>query len=199
MLKENLDLKELEEVVVNISRKASRNSDHVEFEDMVQEIWLHLFKLDQKSPIESFGLAVKVAQNKAIDIIRASGRKNDCLRNVDYSDPIGQVFVESNMSDPTTKIDDSALEILELIEALPEKERNFVIVKGYLKGNLECLKEKYENLYNALEETEKEKIDNDSKILDDTILKVFLKIKTGVNSGSARGIKNNLKSLMLGC
>lgn len=190
-----LRVEELEVSVVNVARKYSRKTT-MSFEDMVQELWLCMVEKD----LDNMALANTVLVNKAKDLCRQDWRRYGGINQVDFDDPMGIVFVEENRTDNGLCEDVyTGIEYDEIINKLPERERKFAVAKAYLNGGLEHFEKEFNKMYNELSNEEKNMIDsNKGNYTDDIIIKVFLKIKTGTNSGSARKLKWNLKNLLLG-
>lgn len=184
-----LSYDDLENVIENISRKYSRKSN-IPYEDMKQELWTWVV---EKKP-EDIRWATRCLVNCAIDVCRKS-YKDNVLRQVDYDDALGEIFVNTNRRSSEynyNKAYDNNL-VLQMIAKLPRRERIFAIVKGYLCEDLEVLESEYKEIYLNLPDDVKNVVKSSSRITDDLVLKYFLGIKTGVNSGSARTLKSNLK------
>lgn len=194
--------KELEESIINIARKYSRNTS-ISFEDFMQELWLKIVQ----TPTEDLATAKVTLVNRAIDISRANWRDQYRNTNTDFSDPIVADKTENNENNKSGLKEDYAcskndyieIEIISILDCLKEeseKAYKYAVAKAYLNGNLIFLKEKFKVLYEELDDSEKTSIDSvqsNYKYTDDIILKVFCKIKSGTNSGSARTIKKLVK------
>lgn len=194
--------KELEESIMNIARKYSRNTS-IPFEDFMQELWLKIIE----TSAENLAIAREILVNRAIDISRANWRDQNRNTNTDFSDPVmSDVIIPDKTEDDNMKEDHICseddyigIEIISVLDGLKEeseKAYKYAVAKAYLNGNLIFLKKRFEVLYEELDDSEKTSIDSvqsNYKYTDDIILKVFCKIKSGTNSGSARTIKKLVK------
>jgi hypothetical protein len=135
-------------------------------------------------------------QRKAIDIGRSEIRKSG-LRNVDYNDPQGIVFVETNLaSRPSNNegyINVRIKEIVNLFEKGSD-EWKLIIATGYLVENIEQLEDEFNEMYQQLPEDKKRMLDEypaHKKYTKKIITKVFLDKDN--NSGSMRIVDRNIQ------
>lgn len=183
---------ELEEIIKNISRKYSRNTS-IPYDDFVQDLWVKALEMTC-----DLRFMKKVLVNKAIDISRKNW--NSQYRNIDtdFSDSIvtNEIIPDMMANHKTPDSDFIEIEIIEILSDLKkidERAYIYAISKGYLNGNLIFLENQFNELFDKLSNEDKKLISNKSKYTDDIILKVFCKLKTGTNSGTARIIKRIVK------
>lgn len=103
------------------------------------------------------------------------------------------------------------IEILDLIEKITtsypdkdmaEKVRTTIIALGYINGKVECLKDLYNEIYcnldldRKIELREFIKNSKDGKLTRNIVYKVFLGMKSGINSGSAWKIRDAIDNTM---
>lgn len=196
---------EIDEMIKSVARKTCRVYEMLEFEDLVQELWtFYLHSEKEQWMIDSgFNPAYirTCLRNKAIDIGRSEIRKTSGLRNVDYSDPRGIVFVETNLnlaSRPERPESDGYMNVrIEEIINLFEKgsdEWRLVVATGYLVGNIEQLEDEFNEMYQQLPEDKKKMLDEHpvhKKYTKKLITKVFLDKDN--NSGSMRIVDRNIR------
>ena len=166
----------------------------MEFEDMAQELIMCIWE----KQMDNMAMATKIMVNKAIDLSRKDWRQNNGICSVDYADPTQEIFVNSNsMSAPSQNEGYENIRIQEMLDTLPSRERRYVVVKTYLTEGLDCLKSEFDSIFDTLSSEDQDTFLNyDKKITEDFILKIFMKIKTGSNSGTIRGMKTNIRNLL---
>lgn len=189
----NLDLEELQKVAGNIARKYSRNTK-MEAEDMAQELMMCVWE----KQMDNMAMATTIMKNKAIDLSRADWRRNNGVYSVDYENPAQEIFVVSNLTHKDNNDEGyENIRIQEMLDILPARERRYVVAKTYLTEGLDCLKSEFDSIFESLSSEDQNVIlSSDRKITEDTILKIFMKIKTGSNSGTIRGMKTNIRNLL---
>lgn len=189
----NLDLEELQKVAWNIARKYSRNTK-MEAEDMAQELMMCVWE----KQMDNMAMATTIMKNKAIDLSRADWRRNNGVYSVDYENPAQEIFVVSNLTHKDNNDEGyENIRIQEMLDILPARERRYVVAKTYLTEGLDCLKSEFDSIFESLSSEDQNVIlSSDRKITEDTILKIFMKIKTGSNSGTIRGMKTNIRNLL---
>lgn len=186
-----LTYEQLEKSVLNTAWGVVKHSSKLEFEDVVNDLWEWMLI---KQP-ENLALARTQLKNRGLDILRKSIRQSGGICNVDYNDPMGILFVEENKTrvfNCNQGFENAVLS--DIMKSLGGKERTYVIAKGYLCEDIFEFEEEYNEIFSSLSKEDQERILNyEGKYTDDIIIKVFLHVKTGTNSGSARTLKANLK------
>lgn len=204
----------LQERLVNVAKKYARKAASIELDDFIQELWVWMC---EKQP-EDLAWATVQMENRCKDLLRKDYRVSGGITSMDMKDPLTDVklygpkpsflYGADTDSEPYQKYDpslshgcfdspsenaESADNLIRFLDVLGSRERMYVIAKGYLSGNLVCYKDLFKDLLSQVDDERREILSNAKKVdSDDTILKVFLNIKTGVNSGSARAVKNNV-------
>lgn len=190
-----LSMEILAEEIEKIARTAVRKYG-VSFEDHVQDLWEWMVI---KQP-EHLGTARGQLVNRSIDLCRKKSRVYGGLENTDFDDPCGENFAreESSLSSAyrvqdTRGVEDTAI-VKSMIDSLQvgSRERIFVVCKLYLIEGFEFLGSEFRTYFDELSDNDKEKVLSAKNYTDDLISKVFLKIKTGTNSGSMRVLKQSL-------
>lgn len=206
---------QVQRAILMIARKNARGFKGMDFEDLVQELWIHMI---EKQP-EDIELAYKQLKNYCTSLFRKDCHKMGGIETVDMKDPLVEKslttrpsglnynvsadakcyqyvdpsFNQANSRDPYDTASSSD-NVLELLNHLGVRERKFVVAKGYLYGNIEDYRDEYNQMYSELTDDKKKELDDCSKPgSDDIIMKVFLNIKTGTNSGTVRSIKTNIR------
>ena len=166
----------------------------MEAEDMAQELMLCVWE----KQMDNMAMATTIMKNKAIDLSRADWRKNNGVYSVDYENPAQEIFVVSNLTHKGNNDEGyENIRIQEMLDILPARERRYVVAKTYLTEGLDCLKSEFDSIFESLSSEDQNVIlSSDRKITEDTILKIFMKIKTGSNSGTIRGMKTNIRNLL---
>ena len=208
----------LNERAMNVARGFIGKIPGMEYEDIVQTLWVFLLEKNYRDDEDSLRMCQTSMKRCLIDEQRKSINKNSGVSLCDMDDPIVQNMIDAGPTsgftsesygkkDPYTPYDPSMSarrqtpydeicdsEFLpDLLDRLGNRERTYVVVKGYLSANVEIYKDEYTRLYNDLSDDERTTMKNSKRMdSDDMIFKVFLKIKTGTNSGTARAIKNNI-------
>lgn len=190
-----LSMEILAEEIEKVARTAVRKYG-VSFEDHVQDLWVWML---EKQP-EHLGTARSQLVHRSIDLCRVHMRKSGGMRSVDFEDATGEIFVNSEMTESASYHNGGfeAAEDLAIVESvvnsleIGSRERVFVVCKAYLIEGFEFLSDEFKTYFNELSDEDKEKVLSAENYTDDLISKVFLKIKTGTNSGSMRAIKQSL-------
>lgn len=201
----------------NIARKYSRRCS-VSVEDMFQEVCVKMVVNQYQDGEEDIKQAMKAAERVCLDVIRDSVRRDSGITPVDFDDPAttssfskkenfdygefkdrkpmpyDPTFNRHRGNDDPSEDTDEYDVVFKLLETLGERERKYVVVKGYLSGNIRAYEKEFNKLFNELSEEDKEKfVTSKRRDSDDVITKLFLGIKTGTNSGTIRAIKTNIR------
>ncbi len=197
------DVLKVDEIIKNIARKYSRNTS-ISYEDFYQDLWVKAMEIDQYDlPIACITTSLK---NQAINISRKNWKelKQESLFTTDSTE-CQEAFLFNHASKAlshNTEIDETYMAMLKIISELPERERVFVIVKAHFNSNLEDFEDLYNEIISTIPDDRKALLSEYEKrgkqeYTDDIILKVFLGIKSGTNSSSARTIKWNIHQALM--
>lgn len=192
------DMTKAEEIINNIARKYSRNTSILE-EDFRQDLWVKALTLNT----ENLAILTTSLVNYAIDLSRKSWKtsNHEYYDHNSYDYDAQDIFLSRASRDyaKNTYDIDGFISKIEAIRSLPEKERRFVVAKAYLNGGIEELRSDYESILLEIPEERLALLSSYDKptYTDDIVLKVFVGIKTGVNAGSARAVKNNVIAVLL--
>lgn len=179
------------------ARTACRKYKGLSYEDHVQDLWVWILPKN----IDSLPLLRTILKYRSTDLCRKWAGERNPLLSVDYSDPLGELFLETNINTIGTyhsdiESIDNKVTVELLINTLEKgsRERKFAVCKAYLIEGYEFLEDEYMTYYNKLTLEQKTALHNCKSFSDDFIIKNFIGVKTGTNSGSARILKNNLKA-----
>lgn len=165
-----------------------------------------------EEPEENLAYAKSIMENKARDLYRTNKREKERYVTVDMNSasqesegPEQAEVVLERMGVNIESFEDlkySDYEVMELITKFMKNEvdnrvKYVVIAMGYVNSGLSFLEGAYKELLGTLSEEEKENLDrmldeNKGYMTNDISYKIFGKLKTGVNSGSAWKIRDGL-------
>lgn len=172
-----LSYEELKPMVEMMAWKYHREA-HETFEDFCQDLWIWMYETKP----DNSRMALHYMKNRAIDITRKLWKDQN---RRDYNDPSETLPMMSDKSDF------DSIEIFDILDRMDDRERKFAIVKTYLSGNCEYLKDMFDEIIASLDEEHLAMLTSfdKSSYSDDIIFKAILGIKTGSNAGSARVVK----------
>lgn len=213
---------QLSTVITNIACANARKMVNMSFEDLVQELWLWMVEkqpeemawatvqlknrcidlmrhdIRKNAGIElagdttsaEFELRTHRSPKREISDTPISYDKDGNERKVTPIDPTDKTMIGyENPEDAYIKKESSVIDVLDL---LGERERKYVIARGYLFCDITEFEEEYLSMYHKLTDDQKSLLE-ESRNSDDVIFKVFIGLKTGTNSGTSRAIKNNIR------
>lgn len=143
------------------------------FEDLKQELWLKLIQED----FSEIKMVKRTIENRAKNICRdnAKYQKDVCCYFEDEVETY--TYVSEYMMEEESRLDLAIYDeeyVKSFIASFEEQERIYLIVKGYLVGNLDFFEKEYNILVDCLGLKKKSYLEESKKYLDDVIGKYFL-------------------------
>jgi len=158
-----------------INKTASRyyKFSGMSFEDLTQELWLKLIQED----LSEIKMVKKTIENRAKNIVRdnAKFQKDVCCYFEDEVETY--TYVSEYMMEEESRFDLIMLDeeyVRSFVASLDKQERIYLVVKGYLVGNLDFFEKEYNNYVDCLGSKKRSYLEETKKYLDDVIGKYFL-------------------------
>lgn len=198
---------ELKDVVENIARKYSRNTQ-IEAEEFAQELWLWLLECGNGNAIKDIKDAIKICVNRSIDISRRDWNYQRHYARKDWEaedsqtttdDVTYSIAGETKLSN--RHLDDFEFDTIltkDIVERCEdEKVRKYIVIMGYLNGGLGFLSEMFYEYYKDLSKEKLEQLRNyeNKKYTTNMVAQVFFNLNNG-SSGTMRSIVGKAKEYL---